>query len=449
MLCGLSLAVGTVESPVVFTQGGGLGAQNIELFRFLLERLSSIIPGLLGRRLFPLLLRQLLVARELEGNIPDLCRKLPQRGVRFRVRLHSLLRGLYCVTVGSKLPIQCLELGPRGGECRPGLLHLVHHGLCPVHGLLGQCPSSLARLDLRALCLQFRKGGLHPLKLREPGIVGLGRALLRVERRDLSVQLTPRGFKLPKALRLLFDERCQVFEKLRVPRLIVLQIPLRRLEDVLHQGAQLFTLPKAAAFQLIPRAGEQILIPHVWRGVEEPAQDLVFLVTVGVEKFPELPLGQHDDLAKLLCVEPQQRLDTRRDLRRALRGLTVGFDKLCVRPRFVILIGAALFAEMQAALYLVFLAALGKAELHHRVLGLRHMVAVEHVGAAVAAAGGAVEGEHDGVKDGGLARTGVAGDEIEPVRELFKGQRGGPGVGAEGRHFQIQRSHLSASCFVR
>ena len=104
---------------------------------------------------------------------------------------------------------------------------------------------------------------------------------------------------------------------------------------------------------------------------------------------------------------------------------------------------------MEAALHLVFLAALSKAELHHGVEGLGHAIAVEHVGAAVAAAGGAVESEHDCIEDGGLARAGVPGHKVQAVGELVEGKLCRPGVGAEGGHFQIQRSHTCPSCSVR
>ena len=104
---------------------------------------------------------------------------------------------------------------------------------------------------------------------------------------------------------------------------------------------------------------------------------------------------------------------------------------------------------MEAALHLVFLAALSKAELHHGIEGLGHTVTMEHFGAAVSAAGHAVESEHDGIEDGGLARAGVAGHKIESMGQFIKRQHRRSGIGAEGGHFQIQRSHACPSCCVR
>ena len=86
-----------------------------------------------------------------------------------------------------------------------------------------------------------------------------------------------------------------------------------RLENILHERAKLLALPGAAIFQLVPCPRQQILIPYIGFGVKEPAEDFVFLVAVGVEKLPELPLGQHDDFAKLLGIEAQQGFNARAD----------------------------------------------------------------------------------------------------------------------------------------
>ena len=337
---------------------------------------------------------------------------------------------------------------------RPGGVAFIQRGLCPAHGLLRRRPVPLPPLHLRPPGLQLAEGGAGAVQLPEEGAFRLGRALFRVEGADLALHPLPRLSKRIQPLPLPDGEGPQALQKRRVPGQEALPLLrrdiLRRLEDGEHQGRKLIVQRCAPGLQCVPRPGQQVLVPEIGGAVEEPSQNLVFLVAVGVEKFPEFPLGQHDDLAKLLGIEAQKRLDALRDPHRPLDGgllrLTEQGVGLCVP---VLVRRAAFLAEMQAALHLVFPAALEEAELHHRVGGFGHSVAVEHIRAALAAAGDAVEGEHDGVKDRGLARAGVPGHEIEALFQVFKAHRRRPGVGAEGGHLQIQRSHAFSSCSVR
>ena len=58
--------------------------------------------------------------------------------------------------------------------------------------------------------------------------------------------------------------------------------------------------------------------------------------------------------------------------------------------------------------------------------------------ASITAAGLAVEGEADGVKNGGLTGTGVAGDEVQALGpQGIHVQNARPGIGTEGRDGQL------------
>ena len=77
--------------------------------------------------------------------------------------------------------------------------------------------------------------------------------------------------------------------------------------------------------------------------------------------------------------------------------------------------------------------AVGKGQFHKGGgVGIR-IFGTQHRGISLGAAGFAVEGEGDGIEDGGLAGTGIAGDQVKTVfTQLGKFQSGAAGVGAEG-----------------
>ena len=167
----------------------------------------------------------------------------------------------------------------------------------------------------------------------------------------------------------------------------------------------------------------------------------------GVEQLGELALGDHGDLAELLAVHAQQLPDGRVHLphlfhRRAARREEEGGGRLGhlpLAPLFgpLVLGGAAdgvLFAPVQ------------EGQFHKGLPVGLGVVAAHGVKAAHPAGKLAEQGIADGVKQGGLARPGVAGDEEQPAgAQLVQFQRLLPGVGAEGRKAQMQRSHPSAS----
>ena len=91
-------------------------------------------------------------------------------------------------------------------------------------------------------------------------------------------------------------------------------------------------------------------------------------------------------------------------------------------------------------------AAVGEFQLHLRGGFRVGVLGAEHARLPAAAAGLAEQGKADGVKNGGLPRAGVTGDEIQTaLPQLFKIQFHRSRVGAKGGDGQFQRSHASPS----
>ena len=88
----------------------------------------------------------------------------------------------------------------------------------------------------------------------------------------------------------------------------------------------------------------------------------------------------------------------------------------------------------------------GEGQLHIGRDIRRGILASQHALAADAAAGPAVQGVGDRIKDGGLARAGIAADEVQPlVAQAGQLKPFQPRVGAEGGHGQHKRLHRSSS----
>ena len=76
------------------------------------------------------------------------------------------------------------------------------------------------------------------------------------------------------------------------------------------------------------------------------------------------------------------------------------------------------------------------------------VLAAQHGAFPDAAAGMIVQRIGDGVKNGSLARAGVAGNEVQPAfAQFFKVEGGLGGIGAKGRKGQSQRSHTVSPSF--
>ena len=98
----------------------------------------------------------------------------------------------------------------------------------------------------------------------------------------------------------------------------------------------------------------------------------------------------------------------------------------------------------------------------HRVAGTIHLkfqfhkggrfgvgiLAAQHGPLPHTAAGVVVQGVGDGVEQGGLAGTGIAGDKVQAAfAQLFQFQGGLGGIGAKSRQGQAERSHASSPSF--
>ena len=194
--------------------------------------------------------------------------------------------------------------------------------------------------------------------------------------------------------------------------------------------------------------GQPVLQPGEPLGVEQLAEDLLALVGGGQQHPEEVPLGDHRDLAELLPGEPQQLGDPGGDLGGPGEG---ALDPLAGEGGPGRLPGEASApagGPVVGGAPADGIAPPGAEELHlHKGRGLRGgVLAAEHRRLPADAAGLPVEGEGDGVKEGGLAGAGVPGDEVEPVLpELLHRQGHLPGVGAKGGEGQFQRAHCSSS----
>ena len=189
--------------------------------------------------------------------------------------------------------------------------------------------------------------------------------------------------------------------------------------------------------------------------LEEPLQDRLPLLRTRREQFPELPLGQHDDLAELLAAEADQLLDCPGDPGPAVGQHRALFARIRARPfpqRRVRLLDRRPVTPSLGALLLRHPAhpeqplAQGEIEHHLREQVGSRVVAAHLSAVALRPRGVAVEGEADPVKQGRLARAGGARDQEQTVaRQLVEGKALGRGEGAEGAQLDGNRPHSPAS----
>ena len=189
-------------------------------------------------------------------------------------------------------------------------------------------------------------------------------------------------------------------------------------------------------------------------GVEQLLEQGLALVGGGVEDFQKIPLGNHDRAGKLILGQPQQLIYPGVDLRNTLHqraGVRAGHHG------FGGLDGGALAAQLgpdilRAAPHQPGFAPVAEGQLHIGFCAGRRIVRAE--GAAfppLPAPGGlAVQGEADGVEQGGFACAGVPGNqEKAAVPQGRKVHRGFPREGAEGGQHQLHRLHGVSSSSVR
>ena len=193
---------------------------------------------------------------------------------------------------------------------------------------------------------------------------------------------------------------------------------------------------------------DPVLKLAVAAGLEDLPENLDPVLGFGLEQPQKVPLGDHGDLRKLVPVQAQQRRHGGGDLPPfGHRLAAVGIVELRLGPlggeARAPLLGPEILRRPPDA---VDLAPALEGQLHKGGPGRRGIVAPQHVRLAAAAAGLAVEGEADGVKNRGLPCPGVAGNQVQaPVPQLGKIQPDLAAVGAEGAYHQHQRSHSPSS----
>ena len=453
-------------------QGGGLAAQSF-LQRFLLAGQCRALglPLLQGAaQLFPL--RRVL----LQGQ-QRLTAALGADGFGAQTFFFALRTG-QC----GGLPPPVLQRGLFGGALLlPG--GKAGGGLCPLFFQRRQGVLPLAQLrvagKLRLPCVQLllqrlpfgrvgqpclqRRPVRHDLGtqrlpllagLRQPG-AGLFQLLRLAQQRRHLVQLAfqRRHRLLAVRLGLLVGgnellHQLQRFAKGQRPLFGQRQagvVPLHAANVLLRAGLLRLT----AALQPAGFPFQPLLQHHIIPGLEDFPKNFLPAFGVRQQQLEKIPLRDHGDLGKLAPVQPKDGDD--------LGGHLAGFGHypagqmqlrlgLLHRGAAAAAGGAQVF---RAAAHRVAPAAAKKFQLH-KGGGLRQRVlGAEHGGVPVVAAGLAVQGVGDGVKDGGLACAGVPRDEVQPPgAQLFHGKADRPGVGAKGGKRQFQRSHSSPSQMV-
>ena len=204
---------------------------------------------------------------------------------------------------------------------------------------------------------------------------------------------------------------------------------------------------------LVQRGGfclQTLLQLGIALGAEQLAEDAAALLRRSVEQLCELPLRDEHDLGKLVVVQPNDLLHGGGHVlclghRRA--GVRVGqggirlFGGHALAPGLGALVLRVAAHHVAHAVHLKF-------QLHKGGGLVIRVLAAQHGALPDAAAGMIVQRVGDGVKNSGLARAGVAGNEIQSAfAQLFKVERSLGGIGAKGRKGQSQRSHRVSPSF--
>ncbi len=226
-----------------------------------------------------------------------------------------------------------------------------------------------------------------------------------------------------------------------------------RLGGALGEGEDAFVGGGDLGLGAPAQFGEALLDGGEAAGVEEPAEEPAARLGVRAQEAREVALRQQHDLAELVAAHADELGQLLADLLvRLAEGVPAALGVVSAQPALRLLHGEALApllgarlggapGDFQAA------AADGEFELDlGRQAGGRVVAAQGRAGALAGAGDRSVEGEADGVQDGGLARAGG------PVEEEEAG--GGEGVEvdflggaerAEGRDAQAVQSHRDTS----
>ena len=217
--------------------------------------------------------------------------------------------------------------------------------------------------------------------------------------------------------------------------------------DVLRQGVALpLQLPRGLL--------QPVLNGLVQPGAKKLPENGPPVIRPRLQQLPELPLGDHGHLDKLLEGQAQQLLHR--------FGGPVLFGRAPLSgqhtPVRAVELRALLLGGGSASPHLgpivpgvptnpVVLAPAAEGQLHKGRRLRQGVLAAQQLRPHVFPAGLAKEGEGDGVEDGGLARPGVAADHIQPLpAQLVQVQLHLPRVGAEGGDGQFCGSHARSSC---
>ena len=197
---------------------------------------------------------------------------------------------------------------------------------------------------------------------------------------------------------------------------------------------------RQAPFQLV-------LHRPVDAGTKNIPENLLPLLGIRQQQPEEIPLGNHGNLAELLLADPQDLLDLFCNPAPLGLHLSVGEGKL--RPGK--LPGGALSPGLFPGVLRIpadriGLSPVGEGEDHLRGGVQVGVIGPEHGGVPGGAAGLAVEGKGDGVKDCRFSCPGVPRNEVEPpLPQGIHVDLLPRSIGAEGGHRQSNRSHLAPS----
>ena len=182
-------------------------------------------------------------------------------------------------------------------------------------------------------------------------------------------------------------------------------------------------------FAGIPKPGTEILLDSLYGGLFVGSG----LLGGGVEQLCELSLRDEHDLRKLIVVQPDDLLHGGGHVlgfghRRAV--VRVGQGSICLFGGHALAPGLGALI-LRVAAYRVAHAVHLKFQFHKGGGLVVCVLAAQHGALPDAAAGMIVQRIGDGIKKGGLARAGVAGNEVQPAfAQFFKVKGGLGGIGA-------------------
>ena len=210
--------------------------------------------------------------------------------------------------------------------------------------------------------------------------------------------------------------------------------------DAGKQAVQLCVLRGALLVQAGGFLLQAVLQPGVALGAEQLAEDADALLGGSVEQLCELPLRDHGDLRKLAVVQPDDLLHGGGHVfcfghRWAAVGVGEGGVGLLGGKALAAHFGAGV---LRVAAHGIALAVHLKFQFYKGGRSRVGVLAAQHGPLAHAAAGMVVQSVCNGVKQGGLARAGVAGDEVQSAHaQFFQFQHGLACIGAKGRESEL------------